>query len=57
MELRMFRESKPALGHLPDRHAAFQVADLASLPPPWRQPRGETIVSSVNSHTNATLKR
>ena len=22
--------------------------------PPWRQPRGESMVSSVNSHTNAT---
>ena len=25
--------------------------------PPWRQPRGETIVSLVNSHTNATSRR
>ena len=25
--------------------------------PPWRQPRGKTIVSLVNSHTNATSKR
>ena len=32
MELRMFRESKPALGHLPDQHGAFQVAERASLP-------------------------
>ena len=22
--------------------------------PPWRQPRGKSMVSSVNSHTNAT---
>ena len=25
--------------------------------PPWRQPRGKSMVSSVNSHTNATSKR
>ena len=25
--------------------------------PPWRQPRGKTIVSLVNLHTNATSKR
>ena len=27
------------------------------LTPPWRQPRGKTIVSLVNSYTNATSKR
>ena len=25
--------------------------------PPWRQPRGKSMVSLVNSHTNATSKR
>ena len=25
--------------------------------PPWRQPRGKSMVSSVNSHTNATSRR
>ena len=25
--------------------------------PPWRQPRGKWMISLVNSHTNATLKR
>jgi len=28
-----------------------------SSSPPWRQPRGNWVVSSVNSHTNATSKR
>ena len=26
----------------------------ARTSPPWRQPRGKSMVSSVNSHTNAT---
>jgi len=27
---------------------------LCELVPPWRRPRGKSMVSSVNSHTNAT---
>jgi len=30
--------------------------DPAAAPPPWRQPRGKSIVSLVNSHTNVTSK-
>jgi len=31
--------------------------EYKQVKPPWMQPRGETIVSLVNSHTNATSKR
>ena len=46
----------PALGV--DGADADMRAPLRTPPgPPWRQPRGKTIVSLVNSHTNATSKR
>ena len=33
------------------------LGDIHYYHPPWRQPRGKTIVSLVNSHTNSTSKR
>jgi len=35
---------------------AVLCARGAASQPPWRQPRGKSIVSFVNSHTNATSK-
>ena len=48
-------------GHPPSRDKGSFPAPrsdaFSSTDPPWRQPRGKTIVSLVNSHTNATSKR
>jgi len=41
----------------PEELGRHQPPFFPSSGPPWRQPRGKWIVSLVNSHTNATLKR
>ena len=39
---------------LEERRVARLHRDRLLHPPPWSQPRGNSMVSSVNSHTNAT---
>ena len=45
------------LGRSPSTPSHPILGPSRNLKSPWRQPRGKTIVSLVNSHTNATSKR
>ena len=49
----------PVFNALPDPtpHLSLHSSLVESLKPPWRQPRGKTIVALVDTHANATSKR
>ena len=43
----------PAVGGF---DSEIRMDDAGKLDPPWRQPRGKSMISLVDSHTNATSK-